>query len=113
MTGHGRAGSAPGRKPRQEMSELRLLGAQVLDVARVRGNFERRAGDVLDAEAVREAAQGVTHIGHAAAIAGVDTVRESPVRTMRVNQIGTNIVVVVLCCNYSDVIDLVVMVPAA
>src|SRR5918912_4256255 len=45
--------------------------------------------DVLDAEAVREAARGATHIVHAAAIAGVDTVRESPVRTMRVNLIGT------------------------
>jgi UDP-glucose 4-epimerase len=46
-------------------------------------------GDVLDADAVREAAAGVTHIVHLAAIAGVDTVRESPVRTMRVNVIGT------------------------
>jgi UDP-glucose 4-epimerase len=45
--------------------------------------------DVLDAEAVRETAAGVTHIVHLAAIAGVDTVRESPVRTMRVNVIGT------------------------
>src|SRR6266566_3185670 len=45
--------------------------------------------DVLDAEAVREAAAGATHIVHLAAIAGVDTVRESPVRTMRVNVIGT------------------------
>src|SRR5438477_8206669 len=46
-------------------------------------------GDVLDAEALREAAAGATHIVHLAAIAGVDTVRESPVRTMRVNVIGT------------------------
>jgi UDP-glucose 4-epimerase len=45
--------------------------------------------DVLDAEAVREAATGATHVVHLAAIAGVDTVRESPVRTMRVNLIGT------------------------
>src|SRR4030095_15114829 len=30
-----------------------------------------------------------THIVHCAGIAGVDTVRESPVRTMRVNVIGT------------------------
>ncbi len=45
--------------------------------------------DVLDAEAVREAAAGATHVVHLAAIAGVDTVRESPVRTMRVNLIGT------------------------
>ena len=45
--------------------------------------------DVLDAETVRAAAAGATHIVHLAAIAGVDTVRESPVRTMRVNLIGT------------------------
>src|SRR5947209_2061820 len=43
----------------------------------------------MDAEAIRELAQGVTHIVHLAAIAGVDTVRESPVRTMKVNMIGT------------------------
>ena len=45
--------------------------------------------DVLDADAVREAAAGATHIIHLAAIAGVVTVREAPVRTMRVNVIGT------------------------
>jgi UDP-glucose 4-epimerase len=52
-------------------------------------NFEFREGDVLDAEAVRELARGATHIVHCAAIAGVDTVIQSPVRTMRVNLIGT------------------------
>ena len=46
-------------------------------------------GDVLDPDALAEVARGVTHIVHAAAIAGVDTVLESPVRTMRVNLIGT------------------------
>jgi UDP-glucose 4-epimerase len=45
--------------------------------------------DVLDADAVHDAAAGATHVVHLAAIAGVDTVRESPVRTMRVNLIGT------------------------
>ena len=45
--------------------------------------------DVLDVEALRDAARGATHVVHLAAIAGVDTVRESPVRTMRVNLIGT------------------------
>jgi UDP-glucose 4-epimerase len=45
--------------------------------------------DVLDPEAVREAIRGATHVVHLAAIAGVDTVLESPVRTMRVNLIGT------------------------
>jgi nucleoside-diphosphate-sugar epimerase len=52
-------------------------------------NFTLLEGDVLDATALTEAARGVTHIVHAAAIAGVDTVLESPVRTMRVNMIGT------------------------
>jgi UDP-glucose 4-epimerase len=46
-------------------------------------------GDVLDADLVRELAGGATHVVHCAAIAGVDTVVESPVRTMRVNMIGT------------------------
>ena len=46
-------------------------------------------GDVLDPDALRKQAQGATHIVHCAGIAGVDTVLESPVRTMRVNVIGT------------------------
>jgi len=52
-------------------------------------NFTLHEADVLDAEAVRELARGATHIVHCAAIAGVDTVLASPVRTMRVNLIGT------------------------
>jgi nucleoside-diphosphate-sugar epimerase len=52
-------------------------------------NFELIQGDILDAEGLRDAAQGATHFVHCAAIAGVDTVLESPVRTMRVNLIGT------------------------
>jgi UDP-glucose 4-epimerase len=52
-------------------------------------NFTFVEGDVLDAEPLRTLAAGVTHIVHCAAIAGVDTVMESPVRTMRVNLIGT------------------------
>jgi UDP-glucose 4-epimerase len=52
-------------------------------------SFTFHRGDVLDADLVRELAAGVTHIVHCAAIAGVDTVLESPVRTMRVNLIGT------------------------
>ena len=36
-----------------------------------------------------ELVRGATHIVHCAGIAGVDTVLESPVRTMRVNVIGT------------------------
>src|SRR5262249_24572931 len=52
-------------------------------------NFQLHQTDVLDADAVRDLAHGATHIVHCAAIAGVDTVIESPVRTMRVNLIGT------------------------
>ena len=52
-------------------------------------NFELIQGDILDADHLREASQGATHFVHCAAIAGVDTVLESPVRTMRVNVIGT------------------------
>src|SRR5438445_2916882 len=52
-------------------------------------NFTLHQGDVLDAELMVELARGATHVVHCAAIAGVDTVLESPVRTMRVNTIGT------------------------
>ena len=45
--------------------------------------------DVLEAAALAELTHGCTHIVHCAGIAGVDTVLESPVRTMRVNVIGT------------------------
>jgi nucleoside-diphosphate-sugar epimerase len=62
------------------------LGATEL---REHPNFTFIQGDVLDAEHVTKVAEGATHIVHCAAIAGVDTVRESPVRTMRVNMIGT------------------------
>jgi len=62
-----------------------LSGTDLADHA----NFTLHQGDVLDAELVRELAQGATHIVHCAAIAGVDAVLDSPVRTMRVNLIGT------------------------
>ena len=52
-------------------------------------NLAFHQGDILDADLMEQLAEGVTHIVHCAAIAGVDTVRESPVRTMRVNLIGT------------------------
>jgi nucleoside-diphosphate-sugar epimerase len=52
-------------------------------------NFTFQQGDILDAGLVRDLARGMTHIVHCAAIAGVDAVLESPVRTMRVNLIGT------------------------
>src|SRR6266542_582504 len=46
-------------------------------------------GDVLDLPLLRTLAEGATHVVHMAAIAGVDKVLESRVRTMRVNLIGT------------------------
>jgi UDP-glucose 4-epimerase len=62
-----------------------LAGSELVDHA----NFTFVQGDVLDAGALFETARGVTHVVHCAGIAGVDTVLESPVRTMRVNMIGT------------------------
>ena len=52
-------------------------------------NFTFVQGDVLDGATLTEVVDGATHLVHAAAIAGVDTVLESPVRTMKVNLIGT------------------------
>lgn len=46
-------------------------------------------GDILDFDRLQEAAEGATHLVHMAAIAGVATVLKSPVRTMRVNLLGT------------------------
>jgi len=53
------------------------------------GEVELIQGDVLDADALRTATAGATHLVHAAGIAGVDTVLGSPVTTMRVNVVGT------------------------
>src|ERR671918_1810329 len=52
-------------------------------------NFTFVQADVLDPERLTELARGATHVVHCAGIAGVDTVLESPVRTMRVNVVGT------------------------
>ena len=52
-------------------------------------NFRLVQGDVLDPAGLTEIVSGATHVVHCAGIAGVDTVLESPVRTMRVNVIGT------------------------
>lgn len=46
-------------------------------------------GDVLDAELLTRSMQGADVVIHAAGIAGIDTVIIDPVRTMRVNMIGT------------------------
>ncbi|NOZ02223.1 MAG: NAD-dependent epimerase/dehydratase family protein [Deltaproteobacteria bacterium] len=46
-------------------------------------------GDVMDRETVRKAMEGCDHVVHMAAIAGVDTVMNAPVLTMRVALQGT------------------------
>jgi nucleoside-diphosphate-sugar epimerase len=46
-------------------------------------------GDVLDKEALLEAARGCDIVVHLAAIAGVDTVMGMPTRTIKVNLLGT------------------------
>ncbi len=46
-------------------------------------------GDVLDFDHLRESMAGADIVVHCAAIAGIDTVIKSPVRTMRVNMIGS------------------------
>lgn len=46
-------------------------------------------GDVLDAESLRRAMAGATHIIHCAGVAGIDTVARRPVTTMRVNMVGS------------------------
>jgi UDP-glucose 4-epimerase len=51
--------------------------------------FRLVEGDVLDLRELTALMAGCTHVVHAAGIAGVDTVLASPVRTMRVNVIGT------------------------
>lgn len=52
-------------------------------------NLKIVKGDVLDAERLTEAMRGADVVIHAAAIAGIDTVIKDPVKTMRVNMIGT------------------------
>lgn len=46
-------------------------------------------GDILDPAAVKRVVAGADIVVHAAAIAGIDTVIKSPVKTMEVNMIGT------------------------
>lgn len=46
-------------------------------------------GDVLDPARLTEAMKGADIVVHAAGIAGIDTVQKDPVKTMRVNMIGT------------------------
>ena len=52
-------------------------------------NLKLVQGDVLDFDALSKAMDGADIIVHCAAIAGIDTVVVSPVRTMRVNMVGS------------------------
>lgn len=47
-------------------------------------------GDVLDFDLLNASMKGADIVVHAAGIAGIDTVIKDPVRTMRVNMIGTS-----------------------
>ena len=47
-------------------------------------------GDVLDLELLTKSMEGSDIVIHAAGIAGIDTVIKDPVKTMRVNMIGTS-----------------------
>lgn len=46
-------------------------------------------GDVLDYELLKDSMKGIDVVVHAAGIAGIDTVIKDPVKTMRVNMMGT------------------------
>jgi len=52
-------------------------------------NLTVNRGDVLDFDHLNTVMKGVDIVIHAAAIAGIDTVIKDPVKTMRVNMIGT------------------------
>ena len=65
---------------RNAISDTRLLGHP---------NVQFIEGDVLDAERVADAIAGSHLVVHLASIAGVNTVREMPVTTMKVSLIGT------------------------
>ena len=52
-------------------------------------NIKIVKGDVLDLDALKKAMKGVDSVVHAAGIAGIDTVIKDPVKTMRVNMMGT------------------------
>lgn len=52
-------------------------------------NVKLIKGDILDTENLKKAIDGSNIVIHLAAIAGVDTVLRDPIRTMKVNMIGT------------------------
>lgn len=52
-------------------------------------NLKIIEGDILDLEHLKDAMQGANYVIHCAAIAGIDTVIISPVKTLRVNMVGS------------------------
>lgn len=52
-------------------------------------NLELVEGDILDTETLTRAMDGADIVVHCAAIAGIDTVIQKPVNTMRVNMVGS------------------------
>ncbi len=52
-------------------------------------NLKLIEGDILDYDGLTQAMQGANYIVHCAAIAGIDTVIQRPVNTMRVNMVGS------------------------
>ena len=62
-------------------------------------NIKIVKGDVLDFSCLKEAMKGADVIVHAAGIAGIDTVIKDPVKTMRVNMIGTANALEAACIN--------------
>jgi nucleoside-diphosphate-sugar epimerase len=71
------------------LDNLRRNALQPAGVDRLPG-VELHVGDVTDLHAVVSAIRGCTHVVHLASIAGVDTVMQNPVTTMRTNLIGTS-----------------------
>ncbi|MGH1371014.1 MAG: NAD-dependent epimerase/dehydratase family protein [Cellvibrionaceae bacterium] len=52
-------------------------------------NLKKVKGDILDPGALIEASKGAQVYVHAAAIAGIDNTVKNPVKTMRINMLGT------------------------
>jgi len=66
-------------------------------------NIDLKQGNILDKDAVTNAMQNADIVVHAAAIAGIDTVIKSPVRTMEVNMLGTaNVLRAAMECGVKD-----------
>ncbi len=66
-------------------------------------NISLQQGDILDEDSLKRGMEGADIVVHAAAIAGIDTVIKSPVRTMEVNMLGTaNVLRAALACGISD-----------